>query len=51
MEIEVSTEEIAEYMFEELVKRGYNITEDEADEIADIVFEWLIHKGIMEEEK
>lgn len=50
MEVFIDTEEIAEFFFHELVKRGYVPSEEELDEIADITFEYLIEKNIIDEE-
>ncbi len=50
IEVFIDTEEIAEFFFQELVKRGYVPTEEELEEIADITFEYLIEKSIIDEE-
>jgi hypothetical protein len=50
IEVFIDTEEIAEFFFQELVKRGYVPTEEELEEIADITFEYLIQKCIIDEE-
>jgi hypothetical protein len=50
IEVFIDTEEIAEFFFHELVKRGYVPTEEELDEIADITFEYLVEKSIIDEE-
>jgi hypothetical protein len=50
LEVFIDTEEIAEFFFQELVKRGYVPTEEELEEIADITFEYLIEKSIIDEE-
>jgi hypothetical protein len=49
-EIIVDTDEIKEFFLTELINRGYVPTDDEIDAIADIVFEYMVHKGIIEEE-
>jgi len=49
IEVIIDTEEIAEFFFHELVKRGYVPTEEELEEIADITFEYLIEKCIIDE--
>ncbi|MBT2757159.1 YozD family protein [Mesobacillus foraminis] len=50
IEVIIDTEEIAEFFFHELVKRGYVPTEEELEEIADITFEYLLDKSIIDEE-
>jgi hypothetical protein len=50
MEVFIDTEEIAEFFFQQLVKRGYVPTEEELEELADITFEYLIEKSIIDEE-
>jgi hypothetical protein len=51
IEVFIDTEEIAEFFFHELVKRGYVPTEEELEEMADITFEYLIEKCIIDEEE
>ncbi|MFE7152442.1 YozD family protein, partial [Heyndrickxia sporothermodurans] len=46
----IDTEEIAEFFFQELIKRGYAPNEEEVEEIADITFDYLIAKSIIDEE-
>ena len=50
IEVVIDTEEIAEFFFHELAKRGYVPTEGELDELADITFEYLLQKCIIDEE-
>ncbi|WP_163100892.1 YozD family protein [Peribacillus alkalitolerans] len=50
IEVFIDTEEIAEFFFQELTRRGYVPTEEELEEIADITFEYLIEKCIIDEE-
>jgi hypothetical protein len=50
IEVFIDTEEIAEFFFQELTKRGYVPSEEELEEIADITFEYLIEKCIIDEE-
>ncbi|MGG4504227.1 YozD family protein [Heyndrickxia sporothermodurans] len=48
IEVFIDTEEIAEFFFQELIKRGYAPNEEEVEEIADITFDYLIAKSIIE---
>ncbi len=50
IEVFIDTEEIAEFFFHELLKRGYVPTEEELEEMADIAFEYLVEKSIIDEE-
>lgn len=50
IEVFIDTEEIAEFFFQELIKRGYAPKEEEVEEIADITFHYLIAKSIIDEE-
>ena len=50
VEVIIDTEEIAEFFFLELLKRGYAPLEGELDDLADITFEYLIEKCIIDEE-
>lgn len=50
IEVIIDTEEIAEFFYNELVKRGIVPTEEELEEIADITFDYLIEKCIIDEE-
>lgn len=49
MEVIIDTEEMAEFFYQHLMKRGYVPTEDEVEELADIVFDYLIEKAIIDE--
>lgn len=50
IEVIIDTEEIADFFFHELTRRGYVPTEGELDELADIMFDYLIQKCIIDEE-
>lgn len=50
IEVVINTDEIAEFFFVELVRRGYVPDEGEIDELADITFEYLLEKCIIDEE-
>lgn len=50
MEVIIDTEEIAEYFYQQLIKRGFSPTELEVTELADITFDYLISKSIIDEE-
>lgn len=50
IEVFIDTEEIAEFFFQELMKRGYIPTEHELEDLADITFDYLIEKCIIDEE-
>jgi hypothetical protein len=50
VEVTIDTQEIADYFLEQLIARGYSPGHDELDDIADIVFDYLMDKGILEEE-
>ncbi|KAB2333549.1 YozD family protein [Cytobacillus gottheilii] len=50
IEVFIDTEEIAEFFFHELAKRGYVPTEGELDDLADITFEYLLQKCIIDEQ-
>jgi hypothetical protein len=50
VEIQVDTDEMTEYLFANLVKRGLVPTNKEVEVISDIMFDFLVHKEIIEEE-
>lgn len=51
IEVVIDTEEIADFFFRELMKRGYLATLEELEEIADITFDYLLEKCIIDEEE
>lgn len=50
IEVFIDTEEIAEFFFHVLTKRGYVPSEGEIEELADITFEYLLQKCIIAED-
>lgn len=50
VDVIIDTDEIAEFFFHELTKRGYIPSEEEVLELADITFEYLLLKEIIREE-
>lgn len=50
IEVFIDTEEMAEFFFQELTKRGYVPVEEELEDLADIMFEYLLNKCIIDEE-
>lgn len=50
MEVFIDTEEIADFFYHELIRRGFIAKEDELAEIADITFDYLLAKCIIDEE-
>jgi hypothetical protein len=50
IDVVIDTEEIAEFFYNELIKRGYAPSEEEMEQIADITFEYLLEKSIIDEE-
>jgi hypothetical protein len=50
IEITVDTDEMTEYLFANLIKRGLAPTNKEVEVISDIMFDFLVHKEIIEEE-
>ncbi len=51
IEVVIDTEEIADFFFKELTKRGYVPSVEELEEIADITFDYLLDKCIIDEEE
>ncbi|MFJ5672650.1 YozD family protein [Bacillus safensis] len=47
----IDTEEIAEFFYVELIKRGYIPAELETFELADITFEYMLKKAMIVEEE
>lgn len=50
IEVFIDTEEIADFFFHELTRRGYVSSEGEIEELADITFEYLLQKCIINED-
>ncbi len=50
IEVFIDTDEIAEFFFQELLRRGYAPSDGEVEELADITFEYLLAKCIIDEE-
>ncbi len=50
IEVIIDTEEIAEFFYNELTKRGYVPGESELEELADITFDYLLNKCIIDED-
>ncbi|MGM9926497.1 MAG: YozD family protein [Bacillus sp. (in: firmicutes)] len=50
IEVVIDTEEIADFFFRELMKRGYVPSIEELEEIADITFDYLLDKCIIDED-
>ncbi|WP_170007111.1 YozD family protein [Bacillus fonticola] len=50
MEVYIDTEEMASFIFRELIERGFVPSEDESNELADIFFEYLLLKCVIDEE-
>jgi hypothetical protein len=50
IEVVIDTEEIAEFFYRELIRRGFVPTQIELEELADITFDYLLEKCIIDEE-
>ena len=50
IEVFIDTEEIVEFFYQELMKRGYIPAESELEDLADITFDYLLEKCIIDEE-
>lgn len=46
----IDTEEIAEFFYRQLIRRGFVPTQEELEELADITFDYLLEKCIIDEE-
>ncbi|MBY8914034.1 YozD family protein [Bacillus sp. YC2] len=50
IDLVIDTEEIADFFYSQLAKRGYIPSEEEIFEIADITFDYLLEKCMIDEE-
>ncbi|AKM18869.1 hypothetical protein GARCT_01581 [Geobacillus sp. 12AMOR1] len=50
IEVIIDTEEIAEFFYQQLIRRGFVPTQEELEELADITFDYLLEKCIIDEE-
>lgn len=50
VDVFVDTEEIAEFFYQELLRRGFVPKEEDVAQIADIAFEYLLAKNIIDED-
>jgi hypothetical protein len=50
-EIEISNDEISEYVATKLYEQGLIPTDNEIEVLGDIFFDYLVEKGVIEEEK
>lgn len=48
--ITIDTEEIMNFFFQELIQRGHVPEEEELEVLADIMFDFLLDKGVIEED-
>ena len=51
IEVVIDTEEMADFFYEELIRRGFVPSSQELEELADIMFDYLIVKSIIDEEE
>jgi hypothetical protein len=49
IEVVIDTEELAEFIYEQLLLRGYVPSDEEVEEVADVVFDYLLTKQVVEE--
>jgi hypothetical protein len=49
IEVVIDTEELAEFIYEQLLRRGYVPSDEEVEEVADVVFDYLLTKQVVEE--
>ena len=47
--VELDSDEIYQFMYDNLVKRGMIPREEDVEVITDIVFDFFVHKGVIEE--
>ncbi|MFX3623205.1 MAG: YozD family protein [Ectobacillus sp.] len=49
IEVVIDTEEIAEFFYNQLIRRGYVPEREELEELADITFDYLLEKCMIDE--
>jgi len=49
IEVVIDTEEIAEFFYNQLIRRGYVPEPEEMEELADITFDYLLEKCMIDE--
>lgn len=49
IDIVIDTEDIANYLFQCLIERGYAPTQEEVEELSDIMFDYLVEKQAIQE--
>lgn len=49
IEVVIDTEEIAEFFYNQLIRRGYVPELEEMEELADITFDYLLEKCMIDE--
>ncbi len=49
IEVIIDTDELAEFIYEQLLLRGYVPSDEEVEEVADVVFDYLLSRHVVEE--